>query len=199
MKDQKPTFNPLHQMKQSDDSLQELDRLMSEMPADQELNGLLTQWEAPLPSAALDQRMLAAYRKQSRPSFWRRFLMTSVQVPMPVMAVAMLLILVSAGVAFRVLSHEQQVVIQAPAPTEQGKVVEVPVGTTRIVYVERITSPKSAGQAKLSSKRANGLSLAVYQDKEETGYFTHGDLTGFQPAEEMSFKVIKKEVKQNEK
>ncbi len=202
MRDKKSNPEPLHQASQPDYSPEDPEFWASEMPADEELKDLLGQWQTPNSFDALDQRVLTAYRQRSRPSLWRRLLTASIRVPAPVMAAAMLLMLFSAAVALRALSHEPQLVLQSAPPVERIKIVEMPVGAgkviTRTVYVERKTRPKSGRQINLSSRDANGLSLAVYEGKEATGYFTHGDLSGFQPAEEMNFKVIKKEVKLNE-
>jgi len=177
------------------------ERLASGMPADEELKDLLAQWSAPESFAALDHQVMTAYRERSRPSFWRRLLTASIRVPVPVMAAAMLFIALLAAVTLRVLSHEQQLVIQSPPESERVKIVELPSGKpeviTRTVYVGKKTDSK-CGEPN-PSKHGKGLSLAVYEGKDETGYFTHGDLSGFQPAEEMSFKVIKKEIKQHEK
>lgn len=173
------------------------------MPADEELKEVLAQWSAPESFAALDHQVMAAYRQRSRPSLWRRLLTASIRVPVPVMAAAMLFIALSAAVTLRALSHEPQLVLPSLPPAKQVEFIALPVGgekvITRIVYVERKGSSVTGRQANLPARPAEGLSLAVYGGKEETGYFTQGDLSGFQPAEEMSFKIIKKEVKQNEK
>lgn len=200
MKDKRSNPESLYQAKQPDDSPDELRRLAGEMPADEELKDLLAQWSTPDSYAALDHQVMTAYRQRSRPSFWRRLMTASIRVPVPVMAAAMLLILLSAAVTLRVLSHEPQLVLPSFPQAEQVKFVELPGKEkiiTRIVYVERKGSSVMGRQANPPARPA--LSLAVYGGKEETGYFTQGDLSGFQPAEEMSFKIIKKEVKQHEK
>ena len=57
------------------------------------LRTLLQEWEAPEPSAALDQRVLAAYHAR-RGSFWRGLWSFRVSIPAPVLAAAVLMILV---------------------------------------------------------------------------------------------------------
>ena len=57
------------------------------------LRTLLKDWEAPEPSAALAQRVLADYHAQ-RGSFWKRLWSFRVSIPAPVLAAAVLMILV---------------------------------------------------------------------------------------------------------
>ena len=56
------------------------------------LRPLLQEWEAPDPSAAMDARVLAAYRAARRPSAWRRMWNRRVSLPVPVLAAAVILI-----------------------------------------------------------------------------------------------------------
>lgn len=58
------------------------------------LDRVLQEWQALEPPAALEARLLAAYRAAARPSPWRRFLDARVSVPAPVLA--MLLVIIAA-------------------------------------------------------------------------------------------------------
>ncbi len=65
--------------------------MMENDPSHDSLKGLLREWQAPEPPAALDSRVRAAYRKAYRPSPWRVFWATRVSVPAPALAVAAIL------------------------------------------------------------------------------------------------------------
>jgi hypothetical protein len=58
------------------------------------LNTLLREWEAPDASAALDVRVRAVYRDALKPSLWRRLWSFRVSIPVPVLAAALLLVIV---------------------------------------------------------------------------------------------------------
>jgi hypothetical protein len=55
------------------------------------LKGVLKEWRAPEPGAALDTRLRAAYRGVYRPSPWKLFWMTRISVPAPALAVLAIL------------------------------------------------------------------------------------------------------------
>ncbi|HEX8638090.1 MAG TPA: zf-HC2 domain-containing protein [Pyrinomonadaceae bacterium] len=102
----------------------------------------------------------------------------------------------------------------SPEAVEQTKIVEVPVVRerviTRVVYVER---PSQADEFKtrfdaihsrarnlpgktikekkgVSSERENISDLAMNGSVGRNGYFTSGDLTGFQPAAELKARIV---------
>ena len=58
------------------------------------LNTLLREWEAPEPRPALDARVRAAYREAVRPPWWRKLWSFRVSIPVPVLAAALLLVMV---------------------------------------------------------------------------------------------------------
>jgi hypothetical protein len=74
----------------------------TEEKRDPVLGTLLQEWQAPQTPGTLDQRILAGYRNATRArSLWHRFLFTSVRVPVPVAALAIVLLFLAAAVAFR--------------------------------------------------------------------------------------------------
>jgi hypothetical protein len=79
---------------------------------DDELHRLLTRWGAPLVPDGLDERMLAAFRKQTGAGapWWERVFTASVRVPLPVAVGVLVLLLVTAALALR----------PAPAPSTAG-------------------------------------------------------------------------------
>lgn len=81
------------------------------------LSPILREWEAPDPPAAMDARMVAAYRASYAPSPWRRFWGARISIPVPAMA-ALLLIAVACWIVFR------------PAPPSRAEVLRT---DTRVV------------------------------------------------------------------
>ena len=70
---------------------------------DDELSHLLQRWSAPLVPDGIDERMLAAYRRQTgagEPG-WSRLFTTSVRVPLPVAVGVLMLLFVTAALALR--------------------------------------------------------------------------------------------------
>jgi len=65
-----------------------------------ELRAILQEWKAPEPPAALERRVLAAYRAAHAPSPWRRFWTARISMPVPVLA-ALLLLTVALFMQFR--------------------------------------------------------------------------------------------------
>jgi len=103
---------------------------------DDKLRAVLREWEAPEPSLEMDARVRAAWRA-SHPGLWKRIWMARVSVPVPVLAMLLLIaafLLVKFGVAR-----------SAPkAPSEAGGYVTrlntsgfqpVPNGEARIITV----------------------------------------------------------------
>jgi hypothetical protein len=79
---------------------------------DRELHRLLARWTAPVVPEDLDDRVLAAFRRQTggRGGLWSRFFTMSVRVPVPVALGVVLLLLVTAALAMR----------PSPAPPTAG-------------------------------------------------------------------------------
>jgi hypothetical protein len=74
----------------------------AEAERDQELGRLLRLWRAPAASDALDERVLASFRRATaKPAGWRRWFTVSIPVPLPVAVAALLLLLASAAFVLR--------------------------------------------------------------------------------------------------
>lgn len=65
------------------------------------LRRVLREWEAPETPATLDAKALHAFRASRRPPIWQRFWTFRVSIPVPVLAVALLLIAASVWMAQR--------------------------------------------------------------------------------------------------
>ena len=65
------------------------------------LNAVLREWQAPEPSAALDQRVRAGFRALQPAPRWSRFWSARLSVPVPVLAAVLLLVGVVWLVEFR--------------------------------------------------------------------------------------------------
>jgi uncharacterized membrane protein YdfJ with MMPL/SSD domain len=70
---------------------------------DDELHRLLERWSAPVVPDGLDERVLAAYRRQTgaREAWWSRLFTASVRVPLPVAVGVLMLLIVTAALALR--------------------------------------------------------------------------------------------------
>jgi hypothetical protein len=105
---------------------------------DEGLHGLLAQSGAPLVPEGMDERMLAAYRRQvglARP-WWRSFLTASVRVPLPVALAVVMLLIVSTALALR----------PAPtAPTAGPSPSSEPVQAARHAEAPVVTGTSLAG------------------------------------------------------
>ena len=62
---------------------------------DSELTGWLRLWEAPVPSARLDDRVGASYRSRIGTPFWKRLARGTVTVPLPVAAMFVFVLLLT--------------------------------------------------------------------------------------------------------
>jgi hypothetical protein len=93
------------------------------------LDRALKEWRAPSAPAALDARVLESYRRVVKPAaWWRRFLASSVRVPLPVALATVILLFVSAGIALRPLGNPRPPAAQpAAAGSIQAARVEQPV------------------------------------------------------------------------
>jgi hypothetical protein len=123
-----------------DDHL-DLENRRSDLPEDGELNRLLGSWRAPESSGELDQRALESYRRHIhserfwRGRFWRRWLVGSIRIPVPIAAAAVLLLCATSFLAAR---KATSISIVSPPAAVATKIVEVPVFkekvVTRVVY-----------------------------------------------------------------
>jgi anti-sigma factor RsiW len=92
---------------------------------DEPLSDLLRQWEPPVVPARLDDRVLAAFRREITrpvPSLWRRFLAAEVRIPLPLAAGLMLVLLLTGLFAMRRPSTAGTATAPAPAPVQAAHV-----------------------------------------------------------------------------
>jgi anti-sigma factor RsiW len=70
---------------------------------DEKLQGLLRKWEAPLVPDGMDERVMAAYRREAGTAepFWKWWFTSSIRVPVPVALVVALLLIFTAVLALR--------------------------------------------------------------------------------------------------
>jgi hypothetical protein len=71
------------------------------MSGNDPLRAVLREWQAPEPSAALDERVRAGFRAARAPSLWAQFLTARITVPVPVLAAAMVLLALAWYIGFR--------------------------------------------------------------------------------------------------
>jgi hypothetical protein len=128
---------------------------------DRELKSLLCEWRAPEVTGSLDQRILTAYRLpfHHRP-WWRRWLTGSISLPVPVAAIAVLLLCATSYLAMRKAASYPLEVPPIAAPV---KIVEVPVPViqekivTRIVYKNTGAQKNKEGLAPISPATRSNL------------------------------------------
>jgi hypothetical protein len=70
---------------------------------DDELSRLLARWSAPVVPESMDERVLAAYRRQvgAGEPWWSRLFTATVRVPLPVAVGVLMLLIVTAALALR--------------------------------------------------------------------------------------------------
>jgi hypothetical protein len=99
---------------------------------DEELDGLLRRWGAPVVPEGMDERMLAAYRRQVRAAepWWSRLFTASVRVPLPVAVGLLMLLVVTAALALRPVADAPTAGTSGPsAPVQAVRAVDPPVVT----------------------------------------------------------------------
>jgi hypothetical protein len=124
------------------------------LPEDGELNRLLANWQTPETPGELDQRVLTSYRRHfNRGRLWRRWLMGSIRIPVPIAAAALLLLSATSFLAAR--NATSFPIVNPPAAVDM-KFVEVPVPVvqkeivTRVVYKETDAQRPKKGPASIS-------------------------------------------------
>ena len=103
-----------------------------ETERDEELQRLLARWSASSLPEGMDDRMLAAYRRQTGGGqpLWKRLLTASVRVPLPVAVGVLLLLIVTAALARRPAPPAPTAGTAAPAqPVKAVRNAEAPVVT----------------------------------------------------------------------
>jgi hypothetical protein len=161
-----------------------------------------TYW--PRYSATLSDRLHAPLQAtqletNTRAPFWKRLLTAKLPVPVPVAAALVIGLIISSALALKRTPLTQTVVALSP-PIESVKTIIVPVVQekiiTRTVYVEKKRATMRVPRALLPAvARANAMNeatLASSKPEAETGFFTRANLKGFQPADEMRIRVIKR-------
>jgi hypothetical protein len=156
-------------------------------------------------NAALHQRLLAPAprpdaEKIARVPFWKRLLTMKLPVPAPAAAALIIGLIVLAALALKPAPTARAVAPFMP-PIETVRTVEVPVVkeriVTRTVYIEkkhtaeRGTRPPSSPVAARATE-PNDSALADSRHEDEPGFFTRANLKGFQPADDMKLRVIKR-------
>jgi len=179
------------------------------------LSTLLRTSQIPLPSAALDARIMKSFRQQNAPvPIWRRFILGTFAVPKPAFAALLILAMAGFWTAFQLgkiystsisiseqLGETTRAPVQTPEQTEvQTVVVEVPVIkekiVTRTIYLRQPQINKNEKSKSLDVLRQSDLPLSSVV--ANNGYFTDVSLKGFQPSAEINAKIIKG-VKEDEK
>ncbi len=99
---------------------------------DEELARLLARWSAPLVPDGMDERMLAAYRRQAGTAepWWARLFTVSVRVPLPVAVGLLMLLVVTAVLALRPVAPPSTAGTTGPsAPIQAAQRLDPPVVT----------------------------------------------------------------------
>jgi hypothetical protein len=179
------------------------------------LSTLLQMSQIPLPSTALDRRIMKSFRRQHESvPVWRRFILGTFAVPKPAFAALLILAMAGFWTAFQVgkiystsisISEQLGETTKAPIPmpeqTEvQTVVVEVPIIkekiVTRTIYLRQPKINKNEKSKSLDVLPQTDLPLSSVV--ANNGYFTDVSLKGFQPSAEINAKIIKG-VKEDEK
>jgi uncharacterized membrane protein YdfJ with MMPL/SSD domain len=105
---------------------------------DPELERLLARWSAPVVPEGMDERVLAAYRRQAGAAepWWSRLFTATVRVPLPVAVGLLMLLVVAAALALRPVSE---------APTAGTTPPSVPVQAARNADSPVVTRMSLAG------------------------------------------------------
>jgi hypothetical protein len=161
-----------------------------------------------LHNAAGEAQVSDARRAQQQGvPFWKRLLTSSIRVPAPVAATAVLLLIAASVFALSLAARSapEPVVLAAPNASEgeaapQIKFIEVPVVREKIItqtlYVPRRNN--SGGDEATIARRApsrENLARVSRQNANasapETAATPHANLSGFKPAGEVNLRIIK--------
>jgi hypothetical protein len=148
--------------------------------------------------------MTAATTTRPAP-LWKRIFTMRLRVPVPVAAAIALALLISSTLALRpstkAAAPETQPLVTTTTTTTAAspKVIEVPVFRerviTRTVYIEKRGRERKEAQPMAPTNRRGDESLTARNGEAESvqgGFFTRANLTDFQPAGEMTIRVIKR-------
>jgi hypothetical protein len=157
----------------------------------------------PRHNAALRERLLrpepaAKLNRSVTASFWKRLLTAKLPVPVPVAATLIIGLVLTSALAFR--RAPVAATPSAPAPPASVKYIEVPVVqekiVTRTVYVEKKQAKERERRESLPEvaglSESNDRLMAGSKHEDEAGFFTRANLKGFQPADDMKIRVLKR-------
>ncbi|MBD0326020.1 MAG: hypothetical protein ICV68_06305 [Pyrinomonadaceae bacterium] len=138
--------------------------------------------------------------KPAHASLWRRMLAARLPIPVPVAAALVIGLVVSSVLALRRAPVSQTSLTPSSPSTAAVRIVEVPVVqkkvVTRVVYVEKKQAAERGQRALLPAvARTGGMTdsnAAGHKTEEETRFFTRANLKGFQPADDMNIRVLKR-------
>jgi hypothetical protein len=138
--------------------------------------------------------------KAVRAPFWRRLFAARLPVPVPVAAALVVGLIVSSALAFRRVPAGQTSLAPSSPSTASVRIVEIPVAqekiVTRVVYVEKKQSAERVQRQLLpavaGTNETTDSTIAGHKTEEETGFFTRANLKGFQPADDMKIRVLKR-------
>ena len=155
-------------------------------------------------NAALRRRLHAPAQtpieeKHSRLPFWKRLLTARLPLPAPIAAALVVALIITSALALRRTPTTQAAAPSLP-PIETVRIVEVPVVrekiVTRTVYVERKRAAervtRSPSLVAARENQINDSTLPGSEHEDEAGFFTRANLKGFQPADDMKLRVIKR-------
>ncbi|HEY0097815.1 MAG TPA: hypothetical protein VGB76_02575 [Pyrinomonadaceae bacterium] len=161
--------------------------------------------------AALNRRLHEAAgearAEQRSAPFWRRLFTTSIRVPVPLAATAVLLLFAVSVLAFSLVarSASETVFVAAPAASQgeaapQIKFIEVPVIQEKIVtqtiYVPRRNSGNQSAEATTGARRTPARENLAGDRRQnapapEASAPPRANLSGFKPAGEVNLRIIK--------
>lgn len=149
------------------------------------------------PVAAVSEK-----NNNSRAFFWHRLWAAKLRIPAPVAAAVLIAFVMSSALALLRAPRGRETNPASPVPAASSvRVIEVPVVrekiVTRTVYVEKKrTTPARESQetmrALARTSETGDPALVHSKPEDETGFFTRANLKGFQPADEMKIRVIKR-------
>jgi hypothetical protein len=109
-------------------------RDVGDIERDEELARLLARWSAPIVPDGMDERMLAAYRRQAGTAepWWARLFTASVRLPLPVAVGLLMLFIVTAALALRPATPASQAGTTGPsAPVQAAQHLDPRTAVTR--------------------------------------------------------------------
>jgi len=175
MSDKKDNSQLLPFHKPSERSLADNEGAADSLDEQDDLQQLIHRLRLPEPTEQLDHRILSSYTEQiERQPFWKRLFKGTIPIPIPIAAIIVLSI---ASLIYLALRSSVVVVkeIPKPAPSDQVRVVEVPVVQERvhIVYVD---------------KQSRKHPVHSHDGQVYAGI---PDFDGFKPVDELKIRLIK--------